>query len=448
MSKKEILLNSLLIVFSIMVVLAGLEMSLQLGVVTGPEYNRDSIVCEEGKNVSNFHPTYGWIGIPNRHVLRATDPKEADRYWRSIKNSRGFRDTYNTGDRDILVLGDSLIEGNFADQNSTVPHLLDRWNQNVSFRNYGVAGYGTAQELLVYQNISDQYDHELVILGYYGGNDMKNNIGYPTPFSPARPIFRLRNGSLVQTHEPVNPETTNATYELINETVVRTNESSQTTTPTQNTGTNESNQTTPTQNTAAKEQHDRSVGSPVQQIQTFVSDNTESYLFFLRKTKFTLIRAGVLDQPQGSLDTLPPKAAMDRQTALTRALVDEFVSEAAAHDSDVLIVGFPTRGEVNPDNPQHMSHTDATTYGNIQREMLRNISATHSGVHFLDLKPRLKAEYESGKRMYGVKNGHPSEYGYRTSARAIHDWLVNESYVDPSPGVDFSTEYDRDKNVC
>jgi len=82
--------------------------------------------------------------------------------------------------------------------------LLDHWLPNTSFRTYAAGGYGTDQELLVYRNVSDRYEHDLVVLQYYYGNDAENNAGKGWPPGPRRPRFGLRDGELVRTHEPVD----------------------------------------------------------------------------------------------------------------------------------------------------------------------------------------------------------------------------------------------------
>lgn len=80
----------------------------------------------------------------------------------------------------------------------TYTFLLDRWSPETAFHNYGMDGYATENELVVYENVSDRYDHRLVVLGYYAGNDMQTNLRK----TPLQPQFGVRNGTLVQTQEP------------------------------------------------------------------------------------------------------------------------------------------------------------------------------------------------------------------------------------------------------
>ena len=59
--------------------------------------------------------------------------------------------------------------------------------------NLGVAGYGTAQELLTLREEALAYDPDLVLLAVYTGNDVRNNLE-ALELDPARPYFVLPPG--------------------------------------------------------------------------------------------------------------------------------------------------------------------------------------------------------------------------------------------------------------
>jgi hypothetical protein len=396
--KKEVMYNSLLILFSISLAVSGAEIGLALASndnVDGHKW------CEGPTDLGIFHPTYGYREHPDQKYLENRDPAE-ELAWHAY-NSEGFRDTYNSGDENIVVVGDSFTQGNLADQNSTYPHLLDRWSTNTAFLNYGTGGYGTDQQLLVYRDVSRNQDHKMVIVGYYLGNDMKNNVGDAS----RRPQFAVMNGTLTQTETPNN----------------------ETQTETQNNETQ-----TETEGSGLVQ------GSSAQQFQDFLAANTRMYPFVA--TKLARSIRLVTGTDRGAL----PELAEQRE--LTRHLLSAISTEAKQQDTQVLIVGIPTRGEVNPNNPNTYSPEDAQKYGNFQREMLRNVSSESAHVKYLDIKPRLKSEYDQGKSLYGENDAHLNEYGYRITAQAIHTNLVANDVIQPNADLNLSKDYDVERTRC
>jgi hypothetical protein len=90
-------------------------------------------------------------------------------------NEFGFRGPFESGEKTVFVLGDSFTRGTLADDTETMPRLLDDWAPGVSFFNFGIGGYGTINEYLVYRAFHAKYPHQLVILFFYIGNDIKDN---------------------------------------------------------------------------------------------------------------------------------------------------------------------------------------------------------------------------------------------------------------------------------
>ena len=60
--------------------------------------------------------------------------------------------------------------------------------------NFGVAGYGTAQELLTLRDRVWRYSPDVVVLAFYGGNDVRNNER-ALEQDPGRPYFLLQPGT-------------------------------------------------------------------------------------------------------------------------------------------------------------------------------------------------------------------------------------------------------------
>jgi hypothetical protein len=66
--------------------------------------------------------------------------------------------------------------------------------------NFGVSGYGTDQEWLLYQAVGRRYCPDLVLVALYG-NDLRENQAAAAP-SP-KPLFRPAGGTLALTNVPV-----------------------------------------------------------------------------------------------------------------------------------------------------------------------------------------------------------------------------------------------------
>jgi hypothetical protein len=104
----------------------------------------------------------------------------------------------------IAILGDSMAEALQVPLESTFWSVLERQiknckafgDRNVEIINFGVSGYGTAQQLLTYQHRASAYSPDVTVLAFYAGNDVRNNSKELEPFK-LRPFFNIRNGSLV-----------------------------------------------------------------------------------------------------------------------------------------------------------------------------------------------------------------------------------------------------------
>ena len=126
------------------------------------------------------HPVFGWTLKPNTKYLNkmpeATVPVEY--------NSGGWRDTeHNVQNLDnkfrILVLGDSYMEAYSVAAYDAFFKQLEILAQEkgivVEVINLGVGGYGTLQEYLVFSEIGEKYNPDIVLLGFYLWNDVRNN---------------------------------------------------------------------------------------------------------------------------------------------------------------------------------------------------------------------------------------------------------------------------------
>lgn len=161
-----------------------------------------------GVSHPNFYgpdPERGWALRPG-----------TEGWWRKEGNARvrinrdGLRDDADhpvpkpAGELRIAVLGDSCAEALQVPADQTFWALLETElarcpaaaGRNVEALNFGVSGYGTAQELLTLRHHAWKYDPDLVLLAFYSGNDVRNNWR-PLELDPARPyLVPQKDGAL------------------------------------------------------------------------------------------------------------------------------------------------------------------------------------------------------------------------------------------------------------
>jgi hypothetical protein len=121
-------------------------------------------------------------------------------------SSAGLRDVEHAaakppGRLRIAVLGDSCAEALQVPVGQTFWKLLERQlascpaarGRAVEALDFGVAGYGTAQELLTLRRQVWRFQPDLVLLAFYPGNDVRNNAR-PLEQDPLRPYFVIAPG--------------------------------------------------------------------------------------------------------------------------------------------------------------------------------------------------------------------------------------------------------------
>lgn len=105
----------------------------------------------------------------------------------TIINSNGHRDDESNPEKDkgvfrILVLGDSFTMGVNVRQEETYPQILER-TLNEQFKetrieviNAGVAGWEPFQYAQYYEHYGRQFKPDLILIGFFVGNDTYNQI--------------------------------------------------------------------------------------------------------------------------------------------------------------------------------------------------------------------------------------------------------------------------------
>jgi len=124
-------------------------------------------------------------------------------------NQDGFRDRNHSrqkppGTFRIAVLGDSYAEAFQVSQDETFWAILEKKLQSnlkpgqhkVEVLNFGVSGFGTAQELEMLRHHVWKYEPDLVLLAFMTGNDLSDNSKRLSP-DGVRPYYIPQGSTLV-----------------------------------------------------------------------------------------------------------------------------------------------------------------------------------------------------------------------------------------------------------
>ncbi len=138
----------------------------------------------------------GWIGTEGGSYVRINSKGLQDREHVESKADGVYR---------IAVLGDSYAEATQVEVHDTfwsrLESNLDRCpafaGNRVEVINFGVSGYGTAQELITLRRHVWQYSPDLVLLAFFQGNDVKDNSRTLSE-KTYRPFFRVENNELIE----------------------------------------------------------------------------------------------------------------------------------------------------------------------------------------------------------------------------------------------------------
>lgn len=150
-------------------------------------------------------PWRGWSLRPG-----AEGPWRQEGSSRVSINAAGLRDEEHpqarpSGVLRVAVLGDSCVEALQVEHEETFAERLERdlaacpalGGRRVEALNFGVSGYGTAQELLTLRREAVRYRPDVVLLAFYPGNDVVNNSRV-LDGNRRRPYFVPREGAARQ----------------------------------------------------------------------------------------------------------------------------------------------------------------------------------------------------------------------------------------------------------
>lgn len=182
--------NLLLLSGTVVLTLFSAELALRLFGVGYPYWSRvDSL--------TGFSPrpgVSGWVHDEGDAFVRINSAGFRDREHSVIKPAHTLR---------IAVLGDSMTEARQVDVSQTFWSILEQSLLRCSglggrapeVLNFGVSGYGTAQEYLLMERVW-RFQPDIVLLAFYPGNDVLNN-SRELEHSTQKPYVDEKDGVLV-----------------------------------------------------------------------------------------------------------------------------------------------------------------------------------------------------------------------------------------------------------
>lgn len=171
--KKDLTLNLSLLLITLIIIFAGAEIFFR---TFFPQYT----ATPEQDSLFEYDSTLGWRLIPGKTGFFVS--KHEFRTKVTI-NSAGIRDKEYPlekppGRKRIVLIGDSFTSSFGVQDDEAFAKLMeDRLLRNTEVLNFGVNGYGPAQELLMLQTRAIKYRPDLVIMVIYVGNDFDDIIG-------------------------------------------------------------------------------------------------------------------------------------------------------------------------------------------------------------------------------------------------------------------------------
>jgi hypothetical protein len=192
---RKLVVPSLLVLASVLVSIAVFEVALRaLGWAEPVWYQPDARL--------------GWRMRPG---LAAWFTQEGRGFVRA--NAEGMRDRDHLPDKPagvyrIAVLGDSYAEARQVEREQAFWALLPgelaacgfQGGKQIEVLNFGVSGYGTAQEYLMLESTAIRYQPDLVLLQFTNGNDVRNNSFALEP-EKDRPFFMLAGDGALRIDE-------------------------------------------------------------------------------------------------------------------------------------------------------------------------------------------------------------------------------------------------------
>ncbi len=309
----------------------------------------------------------------------------------------------------IAVLGDSMIEAMQVDhQHTFTAQLQQRLQKAISSEsrveviNCGVAGYGTAQELLMLRHYVISLQPDLILLSFFPHNDIRNN-SFKLAQEPPVPYFNLNDSGELELDESFRQS---AAWLAAS---------------------------------TAYEQFKASLTNRCRILQVL----KQAKLITSSRGNHMLVRS-VDDQLQAMVDEAPyayqPTSDEDQLAAIdiTGRLLREFAKECRTHGIPCVIFSSSSPVQVFPDPDKHHALARRNQIDDwLYSEKLAVQLCGEYASCFFPLTTRMQQELKNSRTYFhgfanvGLGVGHWNENGHATAARLVADHLMEQRLLSP-----------------
>jgi hypothetical protein len=320
-------------------------------------------------------------------------------------NSKGLRDVeheYSKGPgvTRILVLGDSMtaaIQVPLADTFVKVveEQLRDAFpTSRFEVINAGVIGYGTTNELLFFRDEGYKYEPDIVLLAFFTGNDVTDNV--------QAPLFELKDGTLTELSVSYPSTRLLAPWER--------------------------------------------PGGFLRNTRNFLYTHSRLYSVSIELLVYTaiqrwppllnwLVNAGMVEVTRPAMNLGNIYAFLNpapEAWTMTEALVTDLQCQVEAHDAQLVVAILPDESEVDEERWQVVLESCPELREKQTRVLERSTERIANfledqGIDYVQLVPALR-DYarESGDSLYYRYDGHFTPTGHRVVGQTIADDFVQE----------------------
>ncbi len=342
-----------------------------------------------------YREDVGWIHRPGGQFLHVGWGDSYEFVNRVVINSAGFRDVERTATKPaaslrIAVLGDSMVEALQVPQDEVFAQIMERRLGEMLVRpvevlNFGVTGYGTDQQFLVYRHYARAYQPDIVVLCFFSRNDVFNNsreleTGFPVTPMVKKPFARLGSDGLTWSSFDV----------------------------------------------AAVREFDRTRQA---QRDAYLRTWKGSLRRVCRSCDWArdVLAAGTSDgpsmEPQRSIYAADPDAQIRAAWDLTTAIFRELVDSVRADGARLVLIGMPCPWELELEQRLRSDGAAATTEDPRRPERVVRAFCEANGVPFRNLLDDFVECETDGGPLFWAVDGHLTKRGHQVVADALIRFL-------------------------
>lgn len=190
---KKFVLPVILISFGLVAGLTVAEIMMRIANISFPKFH----TIDDTLGFVNNPGVHGWFTDEGRGYVEFNSEGMRGPEYAIEKPAGVFR---------VAVLGDSYTSALQVMFKDSFPAIVEKQlasctalkSHRIEVMNFGVSGYGTAQELILLREKVLKYSPDMVVLSFLSGNDLSDNYFELDNTAVPRPYFKIQNGQLVE----------------------------------------------------------------------------------------------------------------------------------------------------------------------------------------------------------------------------------------------------------